>query len=116
MLRTVLREAAVACKASPLNLRPSYRAFGSMKGAVKFFDAERGFGFIQGDGGKEYFVHHSGIESSGFKSLADGEEVEFDVHKEPNGKQRAVKVTGPGGAPVKGSQRQPRARSDDGEM
>lgn len=82
------------------------RAFGSVSGTVKFFNPEKGFGFIAAEG-KEYFVHYSGIASPGFKSLADGEEVEFDVEEDRNsGKARAVRVTGPGGAPVRGSQRQ----------
>merc|ERR1719188_1930077 len=85
---------------------PAARAFASMKGTVKFFNAERGFGFIEADG-KDFFIHYTGIESQGgFRSLAEGEEVEFDVETEGSGKERAVRVTGPGGAPVKGAQRQ----------
>jgi len=82
------------------------RAFGSRRGSVKFFNAERGFGFILSDD-EDIFVHYTGIESSGgFRSLADGEEVEFDTEKDHSGKTRAVRVTGPNGAPVKGTQRQ----------
>merc|ERR1719444_705397 len=81
------------------------RFFADRSGVVKFFNAEKGFGFIESEG-QDYFVHYTGIESQGFKSLADGEEVDFDMEVDNRtGKQRAVRVTGPGGAPVKGSQR-----------
>merc|ERR1740139_356876 len=79
------------------------RWFGDRKGTVKFFNAEKGFGFIESEG-TDYFVHYSAIEGQGFKSLGDGEGVEFDVEVE-SGKERAVRVTGPNGAPVKGAQR-----------
>ncbi len=49
-------------------------------GTVKWFNAEKGFGFITREGGeKDCFVHHSAIQGSGFKSLDEGEKVEFDV-------------------------------------
>ena len=50
-----------------------------MKGNVKWFNAEKGFGFIQVEGGDDVFVHFSAIEGEGFKSLDEGQEVEFDV-------------------------------------
>jgi CspA family cold shock protein len=49
-------------------------------GTVKWFNEQKGFGFItRADGQKDCFVHHSAIDGAGFKTLADGEQVEFDV-------------------------------------
>jgi len=78
-------------------------------GSVKFFNSQKGYGFILAqddaeDSGKEYFVHFSAISGDGFKSLASGEEVEFELETNPTtGKQCAVNVTGPSGAMVKGA-------------
>jgi len=48
-------------------------------GTVKFFNAEKGYGFISRDGGDDVFVHYSSIQSPGYKSLSVGQQVEFDV-------------------------------------
>ena len=48
-------------------------------GTVKFFNAEKGFGFISREQGDDVFVHYSNIQSSGYKSLDEGQKVEFDV-------------------------------------
>ncbi len=48
-------------------------------GTVKWFNDAKGFGFIEQEGGQDVFVHHSGINASGFKSLNEGDRVEFEV-------------------------------------
>jgi CspA family cold shock protein len=49
------------------------------EGKVKWFNNSKGYGFIEQDGGKDLFVHHSAIQGEGFKSLAEGDRVSFDV-------------------------------------
>ena len=58
----------------------------SVTGTVKWFNAEKGFGFIaQPDGGADVFVHHSAIQMSGYRSLEEGQRVEFEVQQGPKG-------------------------------
>ena len=54
-------------------------------GKVKWFDERKGYGFITPEEGEDLFVHHSSIHGSGFKTLDDGEEVEFEVDRGPKG-------------------------------
>ena len=62
------------------------------KGTVKWFNNQKGYGFISDSEGNDVFVHYSGINSDGFKSLDEGQEVEYDVIQGQKGPQ-AVNVT-----------------------
>lgn len=63
-----------------------------MKGTVKWFNAEKGYGFIQGEEGQDVFVHYTAIEGEGFKSLDEGQTVEFSVVDGDRGPQAASVV------------------------
>ena len=66
------------------------------QGTVKWFNAEKGYGFIAVDGADEdVFVHYTAIEASGFRTLDEGQKVEFDITQGPKGKQaEAVRIIG----------------------
>jgi len=59
------------------------------EGTVKWFNDSKGFGFIQREDGPDVFVHHTAIDSEGFKSLQEGQRVEFEVTQGPKGPQAA---------------------------
>jgi CspA family cold shock protein len=60
-----------------------------MIGTVKWFNAEKGYGFISAEGSPDVFVHHTAITGDGFKSLDEGASVEFEVQQGPKGAQAA---------------------------
>jgi len=62
-----------------------------MKGTVKWFNAEKGFGFIVSEEGEDVFVHFSAIQTDGYKTLEEGQSVEFEIEQSPRGPQ-AVNV------------------------
>lgn len=73
-------------------------------GTVKWFSQEKGYGFLQREGGPDVFVHYSAIEGNGFKVLYEAEEVEFEVVEEPKGPKAAsvVRLNPPAEAPRRG--------------
>ena len=57
------------------------------QGTVKWFNADKGYGFIAVDGGSDIFVHYTAIQTKGYRTLEEGQRVEFDVTKGPKGQQ-----------------------------
>jgi CspA family cold shock protein len=58
-----------------------------MKGTVKWFNESKGYGFIRQSGGEDVFVHFSAIQAEGFRTLSEGEEVEFELRESERGRQ-----------------------------
>ncbi len=68
-------------------LGPDFKELHVARGTVKWFNEAKGFGFISQEGGEDVFVHFSAIQGDGFKTLAEGEALEFDVTRGPKGLQ-----------------------------
>ena len=66
---------------------PVFRKIFMFTGKVKWFNAEKGYGFITGTDGKDIFVHYSGINCDGFKTLEEGQTVTYDVVERKQGRQ-----------------------------
>ncbi|HLF18881.1 MAG TPA: cold shock domain-containing protein [Candidatus Omnitrophota bacterium] len=58
-----------------------------VKGVVKWFSNQKGYGFITPESGKDVFVHHTAIQGDGYKTLEEGQNVEFEITKGPKGEQ-----------------------------
>ena len=85
----------------------SSAASSRQSGTVKFFNVTKGFGFISpSDGGDDVFVHQSNVHAKGFRSLAEGESVEYEVGTGDDGRMKAFNVTGPQGDYVQGVPRE----------
>ena len=84
---------------------PAKAASGKYLGAVKWFNSTKGFGFVTPNDASmgDIFVHQSSIHADGFRSLGEGEVVEFDVETDAEGKTKAVDVTAQGGGYVQGA-------------
>ena len=74
----------------------------TLKGTVKWFNDAKGFGFIEHTSGRDVFVHYSVIDCEGFKTLKDGDQVEYEIKEGPKG-LHAVRVGKPAGAMADGS-------------
>ena len=82
-----------------------------LTGTVKWFNDAKGFGFISREGGPDVFVHFSAIQGSGFKTLAEGDSVEFEIEQGQKGPQAANVVKTGGGSGGGGAAREERAET-----
>ncbi|MCK4268174.1 MAG: cold-shock protein [Actinomycetia bacterium] len=64
-----------------------------VQGTVKWFNAAKGYGFIEQEAGEDIFVHFSAIQGDGFKTLNEGEAVDFEISENDQGKSQAINVT-----------------------
>ena len=108
ILQSIVAALAAAGTANAFVVSNSHHAASTSlfaeKGTVKWFDTTKGFGFVAPDNGDpDVFVHQTVIKMEGFRSLADGEAVEFEVEEGDDGRRRATAVTGPDGADCTGA-------------
>ncbi len=80
---------AYVAAVSDLHITPSYWRLSHMQGKVKWFNAEKGYGFIEREDGGDVFVHFSAIQTDGFKTLEEGQAVSFDIVDGARGPQAA---------------------------
>jgi CspA family cold shock protein len=86
------RSTSSAVERAGLEARAAVRElFGMAQGTVKWFNPDKGYGFIAVDGGKDVFVHFSAIQSDGYRTLEEGQRVEFEITQSDRG-QQAEKV------------------------
>jgi cold shock protein len=86
------RSTGSAVERAELEARAAVRElFGMAQGTVKWFNPDKGYGFIAVDGGKDVFVHFSAIQSEGYRTLEEGQRVEFEITQSDRG-QQAEKV------------------------
>merc|ERR1712184_89787 len=92
-------------------------AQGKNFGTCKWWNSQKGFGFITpDDGGADVFVHQTAISADGFRSLAEGEELEYTVEQGADGRLKASNVSGPNGKSVKGAPQEFRSGGRGGGM
>ncbi|KOO28118.1 cold-shock DNA binding protein [Chrysochromulina tobinii] len=111
----VITPAVRAVRLAPRAACPTMDGDGPMVGKCKWFNVEKGYGFISIDNeNRDVFVHQSDIYAPGFRTLAEGEALEFRLTTDPKtGKVKAVDVTGPDGAYVQGAPRQAKGGEDE---
>ena len=76
-----------AAERDPTRRTTEERSFGKMEGRVKWFNEKKGYGFIETENQGDVFVHYTGIQGEGFRTLTDGEAVSFDITETPKGPQ-----------------------------
>jgi len=105
LLTSIVAASGFAPQAPSIRHLTSLAAEGLSTGSVKWFDSEKGYGFIvPDDGSEDVFVHQTNINVEGFRSLADDEKVQFVIEVDDrSGKRKATNVTGPEGADVQGA-------------
>ncbi|CAJ1953464.1 unnamed protein product [Cylindrotheca closterium] len=121
MIKSILLLILSIYAAAAFTLQPNSRVSNSAlfmsddskTGTVKWFNTMKGFGFIvPDDDGPDVFVHQTEIKSEGFRSLADGESVEYVPQVDDSGRTKATRVTGPGGGNVQGAPFNPDSNFD----
>lgn len=114
---TLLSSLAVAAGFAPISVgrrASTLHMSDKLPGSVKWFDTVKGYGFIAPDDDSgDVFVHQTAIITEGFRSLAEDERVEFNLETDDSGRRKAMDVTGPDGADVKGAPYNPNNDFDD---